>query len=496
MARSFLFLASLALVAGALAGCLGGTQRAAVSDLPDLMDTVVFEHDHAVPELHAVSHPNAMKVSYAPLLGDDEPFPRFGELDAQGDFVYVATLDVGGFLVVDVSDPANPAVVGRYVAGPQSYGADVKVSDDGKYAFLATSNYFTRVTTNQTRLQENVENAQRAPGLLAQYPYGMANLGIQVVDVSDKTAPRFAAFYPIPIAGIHMLAYHRIGGQEYFFTTALGTALTSAVSTRLDGTPLQGTVPEDELYRLHIARFERDAPGGPRVVPVSDYMIDHGPYYIHDVSVHDDPLTGAPLALLSYWDYGLHVLDVSDPASPKLLGKWEGFELPLAGNIHTANLGIVGDRRVITATEELYQDPRSVAHVYLLDATDLGDIREISNLTLPGETTVDGIRFSTHNHQIVDGRLYVAWYHAGVWAFDVDTLEKLASPTLVGYYLPHENVTYGPQAMPRPGSIDVPDTWDVVVRDGLVYASDINTGLYVLHFVGDDVGEGGRTSAG
>lgn len=43
---------------------------------------------------------------------------------------------------------------------------------------------------------------------------------------------------------------------------------------------------------------------------------------------------------------------------------------------------------------------------------------------------------------------------------------------------------------------DVPDTWDVVVANGVVWASDVNTGLIGLHFVGDEMGDGAQTSTG
>lgn len=490
MVRSYVGIhaAVLAVFVSGLAGCLSTGETDVALDAPVLdslfAQALEFDHDHSAPEKHAVVHEAAHKLAFLDLSEEGEAFPRYGELDNVDDFVVVATLNVGGFISVDVAEPASPKIVGRYVAGPQSYGADVKVSDDGDYAFLAVSNYFIRVSTTPERLQENAANAQKAAGYLKDYPYGQLSAGIQVVDIRDKTAPKFVAFYPVHVVGVHMVAYHQINGKEYLFSAAVGTGATSAV-------PVVGpTHPGGIEYRVHIAEFQRDAAGGPRIVPVSDYKTSYGPYAVHDVSVFDDPLTGKPFALVSYWDYGVHVLDVSDPAHPILVAVWDDFDSKMAGNIHTLNMAMVGDRRIVTATEELFEQPESVAHVYVLDATNLEHVVLLSTITLPVETYVDGIRFSTHNHQLVGGRLYVAWYHAGVWTYDVSTDEKLLAPELVGFYLPNENVTSTPEGA------DVPDTWDVVVTNGVVWASDVNTGLIGLHFDGDVVGEATRTSTG
>ena len=89
------------------------------------------------------------------------------------------------------------------------------------------------------------------------------------------------------------------------------------------------------------------------------------------------------------------------------------------------------------------------------------------------------------------GRVYMAHYHAGVWVIDVDAfLAKNPTPKgnvraplpdaipNLGVYLTRHDATRAP------GQV-----WDVVVKDGYIYASDYSLGLFVLHFLGDPLND-------
>jgi hypothetical protein len=87
----------------------------------------------------------------------------------------------------------------------------------------------------------------------------------------------------------------------------------------------------------------------------------------------------------------------------------------------------------------------------------------------------------------------VAHYHAGVWIIDAEgyvlnatvdamrTLQKQDEVPSWGYYFTTAD-----------GSS--PNVWDVAVKDGFLYASDIGNGLHVLRFLGDPAGDATFTS--
>ena len=89
--------------------------------------------------------------------------------------------------------------------------------------------------------------------------------------------------------------------------------------------------------------------------------------------------------------------------------------------------------------------------------------------------------FSLHNFQIVDGKVYIAMGHGGVWVVDISTPEKQSNPVPLGSYYPHEPRRDGESYSIYP--------WDVVVHDGYMLTAEGNTGLYVLHFAADPAGD-------
>ena len=139
--------------------------------------------------------------------------------------------------------------------------------------------------------------------------------------------------------------------------------------------------------------------------------------------------------------------------------------------------------------ELLRDDPGAL---WVLDATDYGALSLAGEWVNPGRYGADGIRFSTHNFQIADGRVYMAHYHAGVWVLDLARIadaggpldEAGASAAVLGYWLPRADVATFHQT-----GVNVPEVWDVLLYEGRVYAVDINTGLHVLHYEGDTLGD-------
>ena len=125
--------------------------------------------------------------------------------------------------------------------------------------------------------------------------------------------------------------------------------------------------------------------------------------------------------------------------------------------------------------------------LFVLDATDLNDPIVLAEWTARDEFHGEDGVFSMHNFQIVDGKVYLAMYHGGIWVLDISTPELQAAPKAVGTYMPWyrgegpDDPAYGRGCC---GGIM---SWDVLVHRGYIMAA--NAGFYVLRLEGVPVGE-------
>ena len=84
--------------------------------------------------------------------------------------------------------------------------------------------------------------------------------------------------------------------------------------------------------------------------------------------------------------------------------------------------------------------------------------------------------FVIHNNFLVGDTLYESWYTDGVRVLDVS---DPAHPEEVAYFVPP--ATENPVKPSQRGTLtNTTQVWGVVEDDGLVYASDMNSGLWIL----------------
>jgi hypothetical protein len=208
----------------------------------------------------------------------------------------------------------------------------------------------------------------------------------------------------------------------------------------------------------------------------------------HDMTFQLDPLDGTPLLVVSNRGYGVRVLDVSDPRVPRELGAWrgEGAEhSPL--HWHTSMVTLVNGTRYLITSPEILPDDSTPPAIWVLDATDYADLKLVAEWTAPGDHGSTGFTFTTHQWQVAQERLYLGYYHAGVWILDLKAIvaggweEDPARLDVLGYYLPHE--------APIVEGAMVPNVWDLTLREGVMWVTDISSGLYALHYAPDRVGD-------
>ena len=388
-------------------------------------------------------------------LSNMEELARFGgtsaELDAWGHYLFA---DEGSRLVIyDVQDPAAPMQVGEVNGLPGVL--DAKVSDDGDWLFVG-------------------EDAEASAAPLG--GTGPFTGGFYVVDVSDKSHPKPVSYLPVgPRRGPHMVFYHQTAaGDELVFGANADISIN-----RFDRST--GTLTEISRYQADlVTAFNRDP-------QVFDALYQG---WAHDMFVMEDPRDGRTLLYVANWDAGLRIVDVSDPARPVELGGWNAFPEGHEGNLHTVSTEWVGDRRITLGSVEVgfavvggyhYALGTDRSILYVWDTTDPADVRLLGTWENPdgapsGRDMVPGESVtSTHNVQLEQGRAYLAHYGLGVFVLDVSTPEAQASPRLLGHHR------------------DLGSVWDVVVADGVLYASG-SAGTVALRFSLDTVGPDGIDS--
>lgn len=413
----------------------------------DLVDPLLLNHDHADAKLHKYAY-DVTLLNQHPLGGNLAKSSGAHVVDVQANHLFVgaygATVDTeGGLYIFDLKTPAKPALVGQ-VRIPGNLGGDrsMEASDDGNWVALGTEPFDCAGHLNPF-----------APGLF-------------LIDARDKSAPKIVDYVP---GSVHSLTIHRIKGDDY----VMG-AITSG--------------DQQNIYKIDKAATP------PNLVPVGRVSVGH------DSAAYDDPVLGKPL-LYATGGGSLNIFDLSNPSSPPKIGNWTIPADERAGHyVHAIAVDWVEGRRVVAFESEDWA--LKTSPVWILDATDLTDIDKLATWTNPGAKAAGAeegeLTFSTHNPRMENGILYLAHYHGGVWFVNVSTLALARAPETMGYYIPHnDNGGFVPRsgegAYPKPNICgfdlnDVPNVFDVEVKDGIVYAADLHTGVYTLRY-DDSVGQ-------
>jgi hypothetical protein len=331
--------------------------------------------------------PAASDSPYGPLGSVDVPGAREAVVGERGEVAYVATMD--GFAAVDVSDPADPAVL----AACREIDTDERQSLEGIWDL--------RVQGDRLAV---VGPADRSRG-----PRGVA-----LFDVSEPADPAQVAFHPTEFA-IHNADF---AGDTVALT---GTGLPESPLVLVD-------VADDDP--VEVARWS----------PVDHDEawagVDRSLRPLHDIHLHDG------LASLVYWDAGTWLVEVSDPTAPVVrsrIGTRSPADLRALsadqrriepqippGNHHYSQIGDGGDLLAVGA-EAWATETRDGNRVGGPGGIDLYDISDPTAPTHRGhiappaspDQTIDG-RFTTaHNFDIDGGRLYASWYFGGISIHDV-----------------------------------------------------------------------------
>jgi len=339
-----------------------------------------------------------------------------------GKCAYLSTISDRVY-AIDVSDPRAPAVVDSMMTDARLVN-DVMTTEDGKYGVFS---------------REGSSNRKD---------------GIVIFDASDACHPKPIAQYTETVSGgVHSSYVY----QGHVFLTDDATGSMRVIDI------------QDPYHPREVARWQTEqAPEG---------------RYLHDIAVTDG------IAYLSYWDDGLVVLDVGNgvkggsPDNPKFVSQFK-YDLDAlyarvdeywglsARGTHTA----WRQGKYVFIGDEVYASKPSTG---LKDGNDLTfgrlQVLDVSNLEKPKlvawyEPTDGGV----HNIWVAGDTLYMGNYQGGARAVDISG-ELQGDLLRQGREMAWTYTADDKGAKPR-----ATFAWGAVVKDGIIYVPDINTGLWIL----------------
>lgn len=341
-----------------------------------------------------------------------------------------------GVRVVDVRDPSSPVPLGVVAEYPRT------TAEHPVAVALATPAFAGNVL---------FVGIQRCGGA--------SEGGLAAWDVTDPANPRELGYLPVgrEPRGVHELSVARSGDRWYAYLAVPNSEITDG---RGDLRVVDVTDPT-QMREVATWGAQRDAdlPVGYGAGCAPACRGEFAQAMLHSVSVAPDGLR----AYLSYWDLGVIVLDVADPARPRLLGRFAEPSIA-EGNTHSVSLAQGGTLALVA--DETFAPPWG--RLRLVDVTDPTWPVQVGTYETPNNAaeTPGGpdVWYSIHNALADDRdptRAYLSWYSDGVRLLDI------ADPTA-----PFELASWVPPTSPL--------VWNVALLDDLVLVGDVNGGLYIL----------------
>jgi hypothetical protein len=368
-----------------------------------------------------------------------ENLPGRFEVLGRGPVTHTHTSEVWAFRGLDGRDYAYTGTWGacRGCVGDRMYAWDVT---DPTNPVLTDSVVVDARLINDVMVRDDARIA-----VITREGASSRRNGIVVLDLENPARPRvLSEFSETLTGGVHVIF---VDG-DHVYATNNGTGDMHVINISDPASPRQ------------VARWGVRTPGR----------------YLHDVWVDNG------LAYLSYWDDGMIVLDVGNgirdgsPSRPQLVSqltyrtRWQGRSF---GNTHQAipYTNRAGHSYIFVG-DEIFPDNWDPAspfipggYLHVVDATDITNPRIVGRYEVPNA--------GVHNMWADDDKLYIAYYNAGLRVIDVSgRLEgdlRAQGREIAALSTVDDNAF----------RTDRPFTWSPRLHNGLVFASDFNSGLWI-----------------
>jgi hypothetical protein len=311
--------------------------------------------------------------------------------------------------------------------------------------------------------------------------------GLQVWDVTDPTLPKEIGRLDTGCCtrGLHELeVQHRPDLRRTFVYASVPTSEYAD-----DGSP---SGRRDLRGRGDFRLIDITDPAVP--VEVSDWGVhndlpeplpaglgcDPDPEYGHSV----EPSADGRRAFVSYWDSGFIELDVSDPTRPVYRTR-AAFPASADGDAHSSNFDEA--RNLLFSADEDFNKScgpdteKGFGYLRVWDWTAAGGPRQVGTYKTrnsSGTKDVGAGDYTIHNPLVVGTDVYASWYTDGIRIIDV---ANPAQPRETAFFVPpSENNPVKPSQ--RGTLTNAVQVWGIAhdPATGLIYASDMNSGLWIL----------------
>ena len=392
---------------------------------------------------------------------------------ATGNSRFCATDDRRGVAVVDVRNPPEPKQIGSLFNPVGSSAEDVVV-------YTARYGPYAGRDIAVAGIQSCVGSRYDAAG----------KRGLQLWDVTDPAKPVSLALLDTGCCtrGVHEFeVQHRADlGRTFAFAT-VPTSRYPDANTPSGVRDAKG----DGDFRL----IDITNPAAP--FQVSDWGIQDvgGPFgagqgcdadtnYGHGAEPSDDGRE----VFLAYWDSGYVKLDLTNPATPVFKGRTI-YPPEADGDAHSSQYD---DARklLVTADEDFCKTSgpateKGFGYMRVYDYSNPAAPKQIGSYRTPNSADTTDLAagdYVIHNNFLVGTTSYTSWYSDGVRVID---LSNPTAPKEVAHFVPP--ATTNPVKPSQRGVLaNTTQVWGVVVDEatGLVYISDMNSGLWILKRTG------------
>jgi hypothetical protein len=372
-------------------------------------------------------------------------------------------------LVIDARDPADPQVISRLQNPPNTSAEDVVVYTASYGPFGGRDIAAVGIQyCGDSRYDEN------------------ADRGLMLWDVTDPSVPVQIGYLNTGCCtrGVHEFEVEDRAdlGRTFAFAT-VPTSRYPDANTPSGYRDQNG----DGDFRL----IDVTDPSNP--VQVSDWGIqdiggpfgagqgcDADPNYGHGAEPSED----GKLVFVSYWDSGFVALDVTDPSLPVFEGRTL-YPANADGDAHSSSYD--DDRELLfTADEDFCKTSgpgieKGYGYLRVYDYSNLASPSQIGEYRTPNSLGTDSQAagdYVIHNPLVVGTDVYLSWYSDGIRIVDAS---DPSAPKEVAYFVPPS--ANNPVKPSQRGVLsNAPQVWGVAVDEetGLIYASDMNSGLWIL----------------
>jgi hypothetical protein len=366
--------------------------------------------------------------------------------------------DAQPILIVDIADPANPTIVGEIPGAPAMSQRELRaVADRNLLVVLSMV------------CSQDLHGCGPGPAEVE---------ALKLYDITNRTAPALLSTYEIKGTG----GIFSQRGPHEFYLRRDGNRVLAYVAAPPASPQLEIVDITDPRAPAKVAQWDPSM-AGLRPAGADDIL--------HSVAVSAD----GTRAYLSHQLSGLLIADVSNPAAIALvtpLAAKLDFAPPSTIGPHSA-VEVPG-RDVLVVTEEVYPMPFGTGcpwgHVRMVDVKDpaapklIGEIGVAENDPATCAEHSGLLAYTAHNVTATRNVALVTYYAAGLVAIDVS---DAARPHILGELRPDPAVD-APATVakedPYLGGVPV-EMWSYpIIKDGLIYVVDVRNGLYVLSYKG------------